>query len=158
MDSKSKTNGDLKSDCRRGTVQQLASYRRLVTTSKDNKKNLKVKEDRGSSRAHSAAAGIKYKGMIKKYYHLRPQQPIPPNVQVCPINVGQGDSILLKLQYIQGMLYLEISYTLFVQHPSVKISGFRYAPLVGSISGGGGQLATHFTTPPRSAPALIDSL
>lgn len=27
-----------------------------------------------------------------------------PSVQVCPINVGQGDSILLKLQYEQGML------------------------------------------------------
>lgn len=29
-----------------------------------------------------------------------------PTVQVCPINVGQGDSILLKLQYEQGNTYM----------------------------------------------------
>jgi hypothetical protein len=34
-----------------------------------------------------------------------------PSVQVCPINVGQGDSILLKLQYEQGMLHTYIQGT-----------------------------------------------
>ena len=111
MDSKSKTNGDQKNDC--GGIQQLASdidgkLATSLVTSIDNQK-FKAKRDKGSSQAHSIAAGVKHKGRNKKYYLLRPQQPIyiPPNVQVCPINVGQGDSILLKLQYTQGMLYLE---------------------------------------------------
>ena len=28
--------------------------------------------------------------------------PLPPTVQVCPINVMQGDSILVKLKYKEG--------------------------------------------------------
>ena len=28
--------------------------------------------------------------------------PLPPTVQVCPINVTQGDSILMKLKYKEG--------------------------------------------------------
>ena len=29
--------------------------------------------------------------------------PSPPTIQVCPINVVQGDSILVKLKYKEGM-------------------------------------------------------
>ena len=107
MDSISKINGNQKSDC--DTVQQSATsgseLAPSLVTSKGNKKN-KLKKERGSSQSHSAAAGVKPESANKKYYP-RPQQPIHPNVQVCPINVGQGDSILLKLRYEQGMLYPE---------------------------------------------------
>ena len=33
----------------------------------------------------------------------------PPTVQVCPINVVQGDSILVKLKYKEGMYELSCS-------------------------------------------------
>ena len=33
----------------------------------------------------------------------------PPTVQVCPINVVQGDSILVKLKYKEGMHELSCS-------------------------------------------------
>ena len=33
--------------------------------------------------------------------------PSPPTIQVCPINVVQGDSILVKLKYKEGMLAIQ---------------------------------------------------
>ena len=40
---------------------------------------------------------------IKRELSLAPS---PPTVQVCPINVVQGDSILVKLKYKEGTHYL----------------------------------------------------
>ena len=92
MACKYDNSGDQKSN--RGAISHLAISGRVgkrtpsLTSSKDNVETDNLR----SSRAHRAAAGT-----IK--------QCTRPNVQVCPINVGQGDSILLKLQYEQGMLY-----------------------------------------------------
>ena len=36
--------------------------------------------------------------------------PLSPAIQVCPVNVYQGDSILVKLKYKEGMLYQESDY------------------------------------------------
>ena len=58
-----------------------------LTSPKDKKGNLR------STRVCSVAVGT------NKHRSCR------PTVQLCPINVGQGDSILLKLQYEQGMLH-----------------------------------------------------
>ena len=93
MACKYDNSGDQKSHC--GTIPHLANSGRVrkrtpsLTSSKD---NVKTADNLRSSRAYRAAAGA-----IK--------QCARPNIQVCPINVGQGDSILLKLQYEQGMLY-----------------------------------------------------
>jgi hypothetical protein len=67
-----------------------------------------------------AAAGvtIKQEHRTDEVYYVDPfQQPAHlssqvPAVQVCPINVVQGDSILVKLKYKEGMFYqnLMISY------------------------------------------------
>ena len=54
------------------------------------KNKVKTDNPRSSDWACSVAVGA-----LKKCTHR-------PTVQVCPINVGQGDSILLKLQYEQG--------------------------------------------------------
>ena len=95
MAYKYNNSGNKKSDC--GIIPHLAFSGRVgkripsLISSKDNKNNVKTDNLR-SSRAHRAAAGA-----IKQLTR--------PNVQVFPINVGQGDSILLKLQYEQGTLY-----------------------------------------------------
>ena len=54
------------------------------------KNKVKTNNPRPSDWACSAAVGATKKCTRR------------PTVQVCPINVGQGDSILLKLQYEQG--------------------------------------------------------
>lgn len=53
---------------------------------------------------HSSSQALQ--GEIKR--ELSPASP-PPIVQVCPINVGQGDSILVKLKYKEGMFNLQSS-------------------------------------------------
>ena len=61
-----------------------------LISSNNNKDNVKSHNSGSSDWACSVAA---------KQHTRRPK------VQVCPINVGQGDAILLKLQYEQGMLH-----------------------------------------------------
>ena len=98
MASKSDNPGDHKSDC-----SVCGSDQELAISSIDSKDRVKT-EDPGSPLQCIATAGAIKQDDTNETYYPRPQQLTHLSVQVCPINVGQGDSILLKLQYEQGML------------------------------------------------------
>ena len=62
------------------------------------------------------------KGYLSSFQHIAHQtlpkeikkesSPVPssPAIQVCPVNVHQGDSILVKLKYKEGMLCQDSDY------------------------------------------------
>ena len=93
-----------KSDNHKSDCSVCGSDQELAISSIDSKDRVKT-EDPGSPLQCIATADAIKQDDTNETYYPRPQPQLTRlSVQVCPINVGQGDSILLKLQYEQGML------------------------------------------------------